>query len=398
MKSTTSLYTPDGFSEVLFEKMKSINTAVAELDLYEFRYALMTLTPPGGDWNSIEVIPVEELERKIHSLDFFESIQIKPKEAGNIVLDSQIRDLTNMLFVGITNGTYPVEWVRKQFAFDVRGFNFLVRSVYLTPEVINHLGGSPYKVFVQKQFELERLQEIGYKDFENANQEVDGFFIDSVMKLIRSKGTPILLAIAGPTAAGKTEIVERLTFAIKGEGKSISSVEMDNFLTDREQREARGIGSLGREALHFALFTRSLHEICQGKKISIPRYDFIDGTSSHDLDGNLKPGRKAVEIEPADIIFVEGNSPFLFEEVADLIGIKVVYITEDSVRLKRKWRRDIDLRKKYDPFYLRNRFFKEQFIMSVKCYQPQLQKCDIYVDTTGAAIWVTPEVAKILDH
>jgi hypothetical protein len=30
--------------------------------------------------------------------------------------------------------------------------------------------------------------------------------------------------------------------------------------------------------------------------------------------------------------------------------------------------------------------------MSIKNYQPQLAKCDIFVDTTGAQIWVTPEM------
>jgi len=56
-----------------------------------------------------------------------------------------------------------------------------------------------------------------------------------------------------------------------------------------------------------------------------------------------------IVVEPADIIFIEGNFPFLIEEVADLIGIKVVYLTDDPIRLKRKWKRDIDYRKKYEP-------------------------------------------------
>ncbi len=71
-----------------------------------------------------------------------------------------------------------------------------------------------------------------------------------------------------------------------------------------------------------------------------------------------------IEIEPADIIFIEGNFPFLIEEVLHLIGIKVVYLTDDPIRLKRKWKRDIDYRKKYEPNYFRNRYFKDQFIMA----------------------------------
>jgi uridine kinase len=74
----------------------------------------------------------------------------------------------------------------------------------------------------------------------------------------------------------------------------------------------------------------------------------------------------------------------------------VVYLTDDEVRLKRKWRRDIDYRKKYETNYLRNRFFKEQFTMAETCYQPQMVRCDILVDTSGAALWVTPEITNLL--
>ena len=223
---------------------------------------------------------------------------------------------------------------------------------------------------------------------------MDALFIDSVQKLISARGTPILLAIAGPTAAGKTEIVERLREAFEQNGQQVTSIELDNFLTDRDYREAKGIFTQGKEALHFELFKQSLADITQGKKISIPRYDFVYATSSHDLDGNLKPDGVPIEIEPADIIFIEGNFPFLIQEIAHLIGIKVVYLTDDPVRLKRKWKRDIDYRKKYEPTYFRNRYFKDQFIMAEIAYRPQMEVCDMLVDTTGAALWVTPEMCQ----
>jgi uridine kinase len=227
---------------------------------------------------------------------------------------------------------------------------------------------------------------------------VDQLFIDAVQKLIARRGTPILLAIAGATAAGKTELVERLGAAFLQRGKNTASVELDNFFTDRDYREARGIDSHGKEAFHFELYMQALGDITQGKKISIPRYNFIDGSSSHDLEGKLKPGRIPVAIEPADIIFIEGNFPFLIEETLHLIGIKAVYLTDDPVRLKRKWKRDIDYRNKYDRMYFLNRYFKDQFIMAQIAYQPQMEVCDMTVDTTGAALWTTPEIARILDQ
>lgn len=396
MSTSNTGYSPDVFSEILYEKMKRINTGLDELELYEFRYALDNLVPERGGWASVALDEKEDIEQRVNRSDFYTSIQLKPRLGDRIVLDEKIVRLTTMLFVGLVTGAYSEEWVGAHFYFDIRGFYFLHRTVYFTDAVLAHLGGKPFKSFERRQERFERCQAIGYKEFKEANAEVDQAFIESVKTLIAAKGTPILLAIAGPTAAGKTEIVARLRSSFEQAGQKATSIEMDNFLTDRDYREAQGIHTLGKQAIHLALFKQSLKDITQGRKTTIPRYDFVYATSSHDLDGNLKAGCAPLEIEPADIVFIEGNFPFLLEEVVHLIGIKVVYLTGDAIRLKRKWKRDIDYRKKYEPTYFRNRFFKDQFLMAQKCYRPQMEVCDMVVDTTGAVIWVTPEVAEIL--
>jgi uridine kinase len=398
MSASNVLSSPADFSEVLFGKMKRINAAIEEMELYEFCYALDNLFPGNGGWASVEVDEKGEIEKLVRSRDFYEGIRLRPREGNRIVLDRAIVRLANMLFVGLVTGIYSEEWVRANFYFDLRGFFFLHRTVYFTDEVLAHFGGKPYRSFERRQARFERCQAIGYKDFEEANAELDRVFMESVGKLVAAKGTPILLAIAGPTAAGKTEIVERSCASLVGTGRSVTSIEMDNFLTDRDYREEKGIHTLGREAIHFDLFRRGLEDIRRGRKTTISRYDFVYATSSHDLEGNLKPGCAPLEVLPADIVFIEGNFPFLLKEVAPLIGIKVVYLTDDAVRLKRKWKRDIDYRKKYEPTYFRNRFFKDQFLMAEKCYRPQMEVCDITVDTTGAALWATPEIAEFLDR
>ncbi len=390
-----NIFDPEIFSRALFEKMKSINPALEDLELYEFRYALDNLVPKAG-WGSLRLEQKSDIEQLVNDRAFYDGIQIKHRVDDRIVLDDQIACLTNMLFVGLVTGVYGADWVNTHFYFDVRSFLFMHRTLYFTETVGKHLGGKPFMQFEQKQKTFERLQSIGYKAFKEANVDVDRCFIKSVQKLIAARGTPILLAIAGPTAAGKTEIVERLRTAFEQAGQKNTSIELDNFLTDRDYREEKGIFTQGKEALHFELFKQALKDITAGKHISIPRYDFVYATSSHDLNGNLKPGGAPVEIEPADIIFIEGNFPFLIDEVAHLIGIKVVYLADDPVRLKRKWKRDIDYRKKYEPTYFRNRYFKDQFIMAEIAYRPQLEVCDMAIDTTGAALWVTPEVAEVL--
>lgn len=396
MSETNILSNQKAFAENLYEKMKKINAGVQEMELYEFGYCMENWNPDKG-WDSVKLDSKNEIEKRISSRDFFANIQLKPVVNGKIVLDENIYKLTMMLFKGLVIGEYSADWVQERFYFDIRGFFFLVRTIYFTKEVTAHYGGKPWKTFEQKQKKFEYFQGVGYKDFKQSNYEVDRAFVDSVLKIVNAKGTPIFIAIAGATAAGKTEIVELLHESLEKEGKKITSIEMDNFLKDRDYREKMGIDSLGKEAIHFELFKKSLEDIIKGKKISIPRFDFIKATSSHDLDGKLKSGGSMIDIEPADIIFVEGNFPFLLDEVVHLIGIKTVYLTDDPVRMKRKWKRDFDYRKKYDLNYFRNRYFKEQFLMALECYRPQMTLGDFIIDTTGAAIWATPEIIKIIE-
>ena len=388
---------PDLFSEKLFQKMKRINHGLAALELYEFRYCLTNLAPEQGDWNSIILEDKGTIEQRLNDINFYRGIKIKSEVGDRFVLDPAIMNLTNMLFVGLVTGYYPPDWVYQHFYFDIRGFYFLHRTEYFTHRVLTHLCDRPYNQFEPKQAKLANRQDVGYQEFKNANAEVDQAFIKCVKKLITAKGTPLLLAIAGPTAAGKTEIVERLRAEFAQDGQKTTSIEMDNFLTDRDYREEQGIHTQGKEALHFELLKASLEDIRRGRKIYIPRYDFVFATSSHDLDGKQKPEGIPIEIEPADIIFIEGNFPFLLKEVSHLMAIKVVYLTDDPIRIKRKWKRDIDYRKKYEPNYFRNRFFKDQFIMAQIAYIPQMEICDMVVDTTGAAIWVTPETMILLE-
>jgi uridine kinase len=393
MIGTSRLRSPLPFSEILFERMLPINAGIKKLALLEFRYALETMYPPDG-WDSVELDSQEEIERALSHRDFYEAIQAKPRLQDRIVLDATVARLTQMLFRGLVLGDYSQEWVKKFFYFDIRGFYFLPRTIYFTEAALSHLGGKPFLKFEPRQKQFENVQDIGYLDFQEANLEVDQAFIGMIQTLVRIREAPMLITLAGPTAAGKTEITERLLQAIDQMGRKTNTIEMDNFLLDREYRDNK---TMGKETIHFDLFKRNLQEILAGKKITIPRYDSLSATSSHDLEGKLKPGCFPLEIEPADIIFLEGNFPFQMEEIAGLIGIKVVYLTDDPVRLKRKWKRDIDYRKSYDPAYFRNRFFKTQFMRAEDCYRSLIEKCDIVVDTTEAAIWATPEIIKILN-
>ena len=384
----------DCFSESLFEVMRVLCPALNDLEVFEFRYCLENITPEQG-WYSVELMSMADIERMVNTADYYSSIQLKPKRDNRPIMDPRILSLLRMLFVGLVTRQYPIDWVNEHFTFDPRGFYFIHRTEYYTEAIIAHLGGSPYLAFERLQEKFQSTPAVGYKDFKTANKEVDESFIMLTQRLVEKLGTPILVAIAGQTAAGKTEIVERLQQAFQNTGKSLSGLEIDHFLTDRDYREAHGIDSLGQEALHFEMMTKAIQDLREGKAAITPQYDFISATSSHTLDGKLKPGRETLRVEPADIIFMEGNFPFLLPGVAALTGIKIMYLTDDAVRLKRKWRRDMDFRKKYELNYFLNRYFREQFLMAEQVYKPQMELCDLVVDTSQAEIWATPSVQAL---
>ncbi len=178
----------DSLCGLLYERMKRIHPGIEELEPYEFRYCLDPWLPLEGEQAGVPLLPKEEVERLVNSLEFYAGIQLKPRVGDRIVLDKAIVRLTKMLLVGLATGAYPEEWVAAHFYLDIRGFYFLHRTAYFTDRVIAHLGGRPFKRFEPKQKELERCHEIGYKAFKEANAEVDRAFIEAVLRPRRHEG------------------------------------------------------------------------------------------------------------------------------------------------------------------------------------------------------------------
>lgn len=385
------------FSKKLYVKLVKMNNGVDGMELYEFRYALENYKPQNKDWATIKSSPKQEIEKLISNSDFYNRIELKPKKKGKIILDKSISELNRSLFSGIVSDEYDLKWIDKHFYFDIRGFLFIPRTIYYTENVLEHLRNKPYLSFKTNQKDFDTYHGIGFKDFKKANEDIDKNLMTLISSLSTKFKIPLVIAIAGPTAAGKTEFSEYLMDHFTKDNKTINSIEMDNFFHDRDHRESMKTGSMSREGIHFDLFRNSLVNLKKGKSIEIPNYDFKDGVSSHDVNNNLKPGASTTKVEPKDIIYIEGNLPFLFDEIVPLIDLKIFYLTDDPIRLKRKWKRDIDFRKKYNSNYLCNRYYKTQFLKAKACYIKQLQTCDIAVDTTQARIYISENVVKLME-
>ena len=238
MNSHKLLNNSQEFSKRLYQKMVEVNIGIADLEFYEFQYALKNISPQQG-WLSIEPVPKGYLETLINDVTTFQSIQLKPTKQGKIILDEKIKLLTQEIMVGLVCDDYSIDWVKSNFYFDIRAFCFFFRTNYFNAAVLKHFGNQPFQSFEPKQMAFESKQDIGYKEFKVANMEIDQSFLKVLSTIVGLKGTPILITLAGPTGAGKTEITSRISAYLEAEGKQITTIEMDNFFKDREYRDGK---------------------------------------------------------------------------------------------------------------------------------------------------------------
>ncbi len=156
MSSNETLSDQQVFSETLFERMKTLSPGVQELELYEFRYGLAELLPENG-WDAVKLEHRKDIETRINTRTFYESILIKPKLGDRIILDPEIVRLSQMLFVGLVTGEYSPDWVEENFYFDIRSFFFYHRTVYFTNKVLAHFGGKHFQVLRAETEEIGTL-------------------------------------------------------------------------------------------------------------------------------------------------------------------------------------------------------------------------------------------------
>ncbi len=283
-----------------------------DLELYEFQYGLKNITPAAG-WKSIQPDTKEEIEAGPHNSRSFCTILFRSNAVSKIVSFWTTRSFVYPICCLWGWLPVPMEktWVDKHFYFDVRGFFFLHRTTYFTEKVLSHLDGKP----LNSSSRNRKLLSVSRALVTKISAKPIGRWINCSLRVCinssshtKSRSCSPLL---GQPRRERLRSLSAYAQTLKGRGKKTTSIELDNFLTDRDYREEKGIFTQGKAAFHFGLFTQSLVDISHGKKISIPRYDFVEATSSHDLESNLKPDGIPIEIEPADIIFIEGNFPFL---------------------------------------------------------------------------------------
>ena len=176
---------------------------------------------------------------------------------------------------------------------------------------------------------------------------------------------PIMLAIAGDSATGKTTITEGLVKALGPE--RITSLGTDDYHRyDRQERKSLPFTPLNPLCNYVDIMEQHLQLLAMGQPILKPVYDHSSGTFG-----------RPVLVEPRDFVIVEGLLPLYSKVARACFDIKVYLDPPEEIRIAWKLRRDTKKRG-YDEDQVRQELEKRE-PESAEFIRPQRAHADIVV-------------------
>lgn len=181
-----------------------------------------------------------------------------------------------------------------------------------------------------------------------------------------TKSKPYIIGISGPTACGKTYVIEELK---KIFDDKILVISQDQYYKDisklKLERFERANYDIP-EAFENNELIKDIKNLLKGKSVTLPQYDFITHTR---LKGEIK-------VKPAEIIIIEGILIFYDPKLRAMMDFKVFLEADPDIRLSRRLIRDIEergrtvknLRETID-FYLRTvKPMQEKYVLPLSKY------------------------------
>ena len=142
---------------------------------------------------------------------------------------------------------------------------------------------------------------------------------------------PILIAVAGGSASGKTTVVKKIIQRLNS--KDITVITHDDYykdLTNLPLEERYKVNFDHPDSLDNDLFVEQLSKLLNGETIEKPTYDFIEHNRS----------KVTTKVSPTRIIMIEGILVLEDERVRDLATIKLFVESDDDIRFIRRLVRD----------------------------------------------------------
>ena len=142
---------------------------------------------------------------------------------------------------------------------------------------------------------------------------------------------PLIIGIAGGTACGKTTVANNICSGLKEKRAII--IAQDSYYKDLGHlplEERKKFNFDHPSAFDNRLLVEHLNRLIEGKSIQMPVYSFQNYTRK----------KYSKQIEPADIIILEGILVLEEKEIRDMLDIKIYVDTDSDERFIRRLIRD----------------------------------------------------------
>jgi len=146
---------------------------------------------------------------------------------------------------------------------------------------------------------------------------------------------PIVIAVAGGTASGKTTVANEILRRVGAE--HIACIPHDAYYRDLSHLPASERAKVNfdhPDSLETDLLIQHVKDLRAGRAVEIPVYDFTNHTRT----------QRTRRVEPARVILVEGILVFVEPELRELFDVKLYVDSDADERFIRRLRRDIEKR------------------------------------------------------
>jgi uridine kinase len=146
---------------------------------------------------------------------------------------------------------------------------------------------------------------------------------------------PLIIGIAGGSGSGKSTVAKNVADNLGS--LSVAFIDMDAYyrnFTNLLLDERRHLNWDHPDAFDFDLLTDHLATLSNRDTIQKPVYDFVTHLRSDET----------INVEPSDVIVIDGILLFVDERVRDLCDVKVFVDADADIRLIRRIQRDLSTR------------------------------------------------------
>ena len=195
-----------------------------------------------------------------------------------------------------------------------------------------------------------------------------------------------LIAVAGPTASGKTHLAKMLAKKLGKDKTTI--VSQDDYYKDwssisLEEREK--INFDHPDSVDFKLLAKHLRKLKNGETVNTPVYSFKKHI-------RLSPPRA---LSPAACIIVEGILVLCKKSLRDLFDIKVYVDANSAVSFARRLKRDVEERGETAESVCK-RYFEDVLPMQEKYVQPQKKTAGFVIKENREFKDTVDELSKLV--